>query len=227
MSLATAQLSDCLPKMLTKSISEESFPSALLEDTDEVDFFDEKIVKDTKNEITKIREELEAVKVQVKTPPPSPELKIKPDWLDNQLSDHSTLLKVLRDEVDESNLSSMTPSLTELEAALSDMLETEGQQENNEHHLHNDLLPLKSTEMSIEPKIVPLIVDEAPTIMVNIDLTNKHYEKVSNTVENNSIDTPEKPTRMYKISLNCSRTIPIPPRRRNRSSSGISNDRLI
>lgn len=66
----------------------------------------------------------ESLKIlETNTPPPSPEGKIKPEILDNE---HSTLLKNLKEEAAEgSNFSSMTPSLTELEVALSDMLEKE------------------------------------------------------------------------------------------------------
>ncbi|XP_017880469.1 uncharacterized protein LOC108625184 isoform X1 [Ceratina calcarata] len=106
---------------LIKTISEESLPREMLEeDVDE--FFDEKHAKDEHN---KLRKSLDEWKTS--TPPPSPEPRIKPEIQD---SDHSTLLKVLKEEAaDGSNLSSMTPSLNELEAALSDMLEKEDSQE--------------------------------------------------------------------------------------------------
>lgn len=221
--------SDSSPRVLTRSISEESFPSALMEDPDEVDFFEDKVVKDTKNEITKIREELEAVKNEVKTPPSSPEPKIKPEL---QSNDHSTLLKVLRDEADDSNLSSMTPSLTELEAALSDMLEKQDEHLDVPDEIPKDTLE-RSFEIPIEPKIIPLIVEEPPPEMVNIDLTNgtviNGFEKINKS--NRDIDSPPKPSRLHRIILNPSPEtrdhIPTPPKRRNRSSSGAPNDRLI
>ncbi|XP_011315067.1 synaptotagmin-like protein 2 isoform X2 [Fopius arisanus] len=223
--------SDSSPRVLTRSISEESFPSALMEDPDEIDFFEDKVVKDTKNEITKIREELEAVKNEVKTPPSSPEPKIKPEL---QSNDHSTLLKVLRDEADDSNLSSMTPSLTELSAALSDMLEKQDEHlEVHEQPLEYKHIPEKSIEIPIEPKIIPLIVEETPPEMVNIDLTNGNaingFEKINKT--NHDIESPPKPSRLHRIiqtpSPESPDNIPTPPRRRNRSSSGALNDRLI
>nr|XP_031846745.1 uncharacterized protein LOC116433123 [Nomia melanderi]XP_031846746.1 uncharacterized protein LOC116433123 [Nomia melanderi]XP_031846747.1 uncharacterized protein LOC116433123 [Nomia melanderi] len=110
------------PSSLIRTISEESLPREMLEQQEMEDFFDEKLVKDAHN---KLRKNLDDQKT--KTPPPSPEPRAKPEVLD---ADHSTLLKVLKDEAaEESNLSSMTPSLTELEAALSDMLEKEETQE--------------------------------------------------------------------------------------------------
>nr|XP_033340112.1 uncharacterized protein LOC117228453 [Megalopta genalis] len=109
------------PASLIRTISEESLPREMLEQQELEDFFDEKLAKDTHN---KLRKNLDRTTI---TPPPSPEPRIKPELLEN---DHSTLLKVLKDETaEESNLSSMTPSLTELEAALSDMLEKEEPQE--------------------------------------------------------------------------------------------------
>ncbi|XP_063986684.1 uncharacterized protein LOC135167431 [Diachasmimorpha longicaudata] len=229
--LTSLSQSDSSPRVLTRSISEESFPSALMEDPDEVDFFEDKVVKDTRNEITKIREELEAVKNEVKTPPSSPEPKIKPEL---QSNDHSTLLKVLRDEADDSNLSSMTPSLTELEAALSDMLEKQDEQlETPENRPEDKQISEKPLEIPIEPKIIPLIVEETPPEMVSIDLTNgtaiNGFEKINKS--NHDIESPPKPSRLHRIIQNPSpetpHNVPTPPRRRNRSSSGALNDRLI
>ncbi|KZC08398.1 hypothetical protein WN55_09302 [Dufourea novaeangliae] len=106
------------PASLIRTISEESLPREMLEQQVMEEFFDEKLAKDTHNKLRKCLDDH-----MTKTPPPSPEPRIKPEILDN---DHSTLLKVLKDDAaDESNVSSMTPSLTELEAALSDMLEQE------------------------------------------------------------------------------------------------------
>jgi len=137
---------------LIRTISEESLPQEMLEGVDEeiVDFFDEKLAKDTTNKLKK-----DCQDQRVKTPPPSPEPKIKAQILDN---DHSTLLKVLNDEAaDESNLSSMTPSLTELEAALSDMLEKEDQP-NEIMKRENTSKECKQTpvEKLLEPEIVPV-----------------------------------------------------------------------
>lgn len=254
--LSAAQLSqtDSSPKNLTRSISEESFPSVLMEDTD--DFFDEKIVKDTKNEITKIREELEAVKNEVKTPPSTPEPIIKPQF---QTNDHSILLKVLRDESNESNLSSMTPSLNELEVALSDMLEKtdelEIQEFDNSHNDDNNSINDKDNnllEKPIEPKIVKIIKNEDnKTELVDIDLNNdttivNGFKKTTTTAtkirsldRNEQLNPPEKPSRLLRISLDSlinTENIPTPPKRRNRSALGFKensspepyhNDRLI
>ncbi|XP_014484964.1 PREDICTED: uncharacterized protein LOC106749744 [Dinoponera quadriceps] len=139
---------------LIRTISEESLPQEMLEGVDEeiVDFFDEKLAKDTSNKLKK-----DCQDQRVKTPPPSPEPKIKAQILDN---DHTTLLKVLNDEAAEgSNLSSMTPSLTELEAALSDMLEKEDQpDEVTKRQEKADGKPaLNLVEKLLEPKIVPSV----------------------------------------------------------------------
>lgn len=107
---------------LIRTISEESLPREMLEEEQLDDFFDAKLAKNVHNNLRKSLDDW-----KTNTPPPSPEPKIKSDILD---ADHSTLLKVLKEEIaEESNLSSMTPSLTELEAALSDMLEKEDSQE--------------------------------------------------------------------------------------------------
>ncbi|CAL7939922.1 unnamed protein product [Xylocopa violacea] len=107
---------------LIRTISEESLPREMMEEQELDNYFDEKHVKDVHNKLKQSMDDWKTV-----TPPPSPEPRIKPEIQD---SDHSTLLKVLKDEAAEgSNLSSMTPSLTELEAALSDMLEKEDSQE--------------------------------------------------------------------------------------------------
>lgn len=140
----------------------------MLEGVDEeiIDFFDEKLAKDTTNESKKDCQEQ-----RMKTPPPSPEPRIKAQIVDN---DHSTLLKVLNDEAaDGSNLSSMTPSLTELEAALSDMLEKEDQPDEIAKRENTNLRDLKQTEpveKLLEPKIVPVDKHNA----VNRNMSDQH-----------------------------------------------------
>lgn len=139
----------------------------MLEGVDEeiIDFFDEKQTKDTTNELKKDCQEQ-----RMKTPPPSPEPKIKAQILDN---DHSNLLKVLNDEAaDGSNLSSMTPSLTELEAALSDMLEKEDQPDEiaKREYTNGDSKQVDSTEKLLEPKIIPVDRHNA----VNRDMPDQH-----------------------------------------------------
>jgi len=125
---------------LIRTISEESLPREMLEGVDEevvVDFFDEGLLREARDGYPDQR---------ARTPPPSPEPKIKARILSN---DHSSLLKVLNDEAaaDDSNLSSMTPSLTELEVALSDMLEKEDQPE--------EKAKSGSAEELFEARIVP------------------------------------------------------------------------
>ncbi|KAL6442889.1 hypothetical protein ACFW04_002737 [Cataglyphis niger] len=149
---------------LIRTISEESLPQEMLEGVDEeiIDFFDEKQTKDTTNELKKEQ--------RMKTPPPSPEPKIKAQILDN---DHSNLLRVLNDEAaNESNLSSMTPSLTELEAALSDMLEKEDQPDEiaKRENTNGDSKQVDSTEKLLEPKIIPIDRHNA----VNRDMPDQH-----------------------------------------------------
>jgi hypothetical protein len=124
---------------LIRTISEESLPREMLEGVDEevvVNFFDEGLLREARDGSPDQR---------ARTPPPSPEPKIKARILSN---DHSSLLKVLNDEAaaDDSNLSSMTPSLTELEVALSDMLEKEDQPEENAK---------RGAEEFFEARIVP------------------------------------------------------------------------
>ncbi|KAG8038026.1 hypothetical protein G9C98_006351 [Cotesia typhae] len=96
---------------VTKSISEESLPSALMED-DDLNLFEDNTKDPVKNEITKIREELEAVTNEIKTPPRSP-----------QLAKNSTKLRLSEVYKDKENINSMTPSLSEFEATLSELLE--------------------------------------------------------------------------------------------------------
>lgn len=144
-------------KLVGRTISEESLPQEMLEN--EVDFFEDKrpielVEENKKNEVKKVSVEL-MKSDDTKTPPPSPEPKIKPEIFDN---DHSTLLKVLRDEAEESNLSSMTPSLTELEAALSDMLDREEDQSLREESLGKLQQENRSGEKPLEQPIEPKIV---------------------------------------------------------------------
>lgn len=150
---------------LIRTISEESLPREMLEGADEeiIDFFDEKLAKDTTNELKR-----DCQQQRTKTPPPSPEPKIKAQILDN---DHSTLLKVLNDEAaDGSNLSSMTPSLTELEAALSDMLEKEDQPDEAAKRENGDFKQVESMERLLEPKIIPVDKHNA----VSGDMPDQH-----------------------------------------------------
>lgn len=164
---------------LIRTISEESLPREMLEVDGEamVDFFDqeEASAKDGRSD-------------QPRTP--SPEPRIKAQILDN---DHSSLLKVLNDEAaaaaaaaaDGSNLSSMTPSLTELEVALSDMLEKEDQPEDQSARRENadeDRERCAVTlERLLEPRIVPEkrdAIDDRPTTLNDGDETD-HRSSVS------------------------------------------------
>ncbi|XP_033223776.1 uncharacterized protein LOC117177290 isoform X2 [Belonocnema kinseyi] len=175
---------DLQQSQIHRTISEESLPREMLEAVDsdldradddrEDDFFEEKIVKNVLNNITKDSSDTSGIKEFLKTPPQSPEPKIMAEILGN---DHSTLLKVLQEEAAtaaESNLSSMTPSLTELEVALSDMLEKRDEQEDledpfngedslsredslekTEEDLRSKSTEPRSPEKLIEPCIVP------------------------------------------------------------------------
>ena len=144
---------------LIRTISEESLPREMLEEQELDDFFDEKLAKDVHNNLKKSLDDW-----KTKTPPPSPEPKAKPGNTD---SDHSILLKVLKEETaEESNLSSMTPSLTELEAALSDMLEKEDSQEGSKDEtkssLTNEQLIVKKVELEARSSSDSRISDENP-----------------------------------------------------------------
>lgn len=135
--------------VLVRTISEESLPHEMLEVQRMDEFFDEKFAKDAHNQLKKSLDER-----NTKTPPPSPELRIKPEALD---PDHSSLLKVLKEEAaEESNLSSMTPSLTELEAALSDMLEKEEPQDGAKDEVKMNGSKEGALEKLTEPEIVPV-----------------------------------------------------------------------
>ncbi|XP_032663602.1 uncharacterized protein LOC116840675 [Odontomachus brunneus] len=178
---------------LIRTISEESLPREMLEGVDDeeiVDFFDEKLVKDTTNKLKK-----DCQDQRVKTPPPSPEPKIKAQILDN---DHSTLLKVLNDEAAEgSNLSSMTPSLTELEAALSDMLEKEDQpDEITKREGNADGKPaLSPVEKLLEPEIVPVEKRNA----IDTPVMDQHRSASDDDI---LVDrTPEHKTDRLSVSL--------------------------
>ncbi|XP_018338064.1 PREDICTED: uncharacterized protein LOC108746052 [Trachymyrmex septentrionalis] len=187
---------------LIRTISEESLPQEMLEEVDEeiVDFFDEKLAKDATNKLKKDYQDQ-----RIKTPPPSPEPKIKAQILDN---DHSTLLKVLNDEVgNESNLSSMTPSLTELEVALSDMLEKEDQSDEiTKRESTNEECKQTPVEKLLEPEIVPVekhnVIDRNVSDQCSIndgilvDSTSEHKtDRLSVSLEQplgDSISTPKK-----------------------------------
>lgn len=136
----------CHATKLIRTISEESLPREMLEEQELDDLYDEKLAKNVRNNLKKNLDDW-----KTSTPPPSPEMRIKSDAVD---SDHSTLLKILKEEAAEgSNLSSMTPSLTELEAALSDMLEKEdsqeGSKEDNKFNVTNEQA-LKQLEPQIQ-----------------------------------------------------------------------------
>lgn len=187
--------SDITSKLI-RTISEESLPREMLEGVDDeeiVDFFDEKLVKDTTNKLKK-----DCQDQRVKTPPPSPEPKIKAQILDN---DHSTLLKVLNDEAAEgSNFSSMTPSLTELEAALSDMLEKEDQPDEiikrEGSQASADGKPaLSPVEKLLEPQIVPVEKCNA----IDTAVMDQHRSASDDDILVGS--TPEHKTDRLSVSL--------------------------
>ncbi|XP_046735269.1 cell surface glycoprotein 1-like isoform X2 [Diprion similis] len=106
-----------------------------------------------------------------KTPPPSPEPKIKVEIFDDDdlPGVRPTSLKISREDEGDSNLSSMTPSLTELEAALSDMLEKADLDEprpgiSDDDHVedsansnlrHFEVVGDSTDDKPVEPKILP------------------------------------------------------------------------
>jgi len=154
-----------LTSTLIRAISEESLPREMLEGVDDemvVDFFDEGLVREARDE------------QRARTPPPSPEPRIKARILSN---DHSGLLKVLNDEADDSNLSSMTPSLTELEVALSDMLEKEDQPEENAKRLFEArILPAEKHDAAFDDVMDRSTFVDAPP---NFDLERRTDQSVS------------------------------------------------
>ncbi|XP_043285850.1 uncharacterized protein [Venturia canescens] len=195
-----AMRSDSEVKLLGRTISEESLPQEMLEN--EVDFFEDKrpiesAEENQKKEDKKVSVESTRNGDDTKTPPPSPEPKIKPQIFDN---DHSTLLKVLRDEAEGSNLSSMTPSLTELEAALSDMLDREEDQpskgEPSEKVRPEAVAVEKPLESPIEPRIVPLDTEKeksdsgVPQSLKTILDAPENVPKTEKSTENPSEDPP-------------------------------------
>ncbi|KAK2581152.1 hypothetical protein KPH14_007961 [Odynerus spinipes] len=207
---------------IIRTISEESLPREMMDN--EKEFFDE----DRSPNLDK-----------TKTPPPSPESKIKPEILDNE---HSTLLKVLKEEAAEgSNFSSMTPSLTELEVALSDMLEkeqTDQQDITKEEHDQDSSNRSLSPGEPIEPKIVPVEKSEHPMSLGEILQPKKspiNQRKVSFcTWEEKTAFNEEEILKDYETSVEKSSAprrrslddsiveksedIPTPPRRRHRPS---------
>ncbi|CAK9803400.1 hypothetical protein ANTPLA_LOCUS3583 [Anthophora plagiata] len=161
----------CRTSDLIRTISEESLPREMLEEQELDKLFDEKLVKDVHNKLKKSLDDW-----KTNTPPPSPEPKIKSEILD---SDHSTLLKVLKEEAAaESNLSSMTPSLNELEAALSDMLEREESQDvtrdENKSGITNEKLEFQKHPDNSKDQIEGLrmddqnLVEQVPTCLKQI-----------------------------------------------------------
>ncbi|KAI4486038.1 hypothetical protein M0804_006527 [Polistes exclamans] len=132
---------------IIRTISKELLSREMLPDRN-TSFFDVDDEKDLKMK-------------KIQTPPPSPENKIKAEIVDNE---HSILLKVLKEEAaiaaEGSNFSSMTPSLTELEVALSDMLEKEQNDQQDiskvEHHPDDRSLSPAGGNEQIEPKIIPI-----------------------------------------------------------------------
>jgi len=175
---------------LIRTISEESLPPEMLEGVDEeiVDFFDEKLAKDTTNKLKKNCQDQ-----RMRTPPPSPEPKIKAQIVNN---DHSTLLKVLNDEAaDESNLSSMTPSLTELEVALSDMLEKEDQPDETTKRENSDGdCKQNPFQKLLEPHIIPVEKHSA----IDRSATDQHRSVNDDILVDR---TPEHKTHQLSVSL--------------------------
>ncbi|XP_031771438.1 histone H3.v1 [Apis florea] len=217
---------------LIRTISEESLPREMLEEPDD-DFFDEKLAKDARNNNMKKCLVDDWNGRSGGTPPPSPEPKIKPTVLD---PDHSTLFKILKEEAaEESNVSSMTPSLTELEAALSDMLEKEDSLEGGNRPGKEEPIP-----KILEPVIEELRTDEArkkgdekkqwttderktgrKVSFCSWEESIADRPPVSPREDNFSTDPPRKPNRSNKSTEeDFSDLVPTPPRRKNKSGLG-------
>lgn len=192
-------------------------PREMLEEPDD-DFFDEKLAKDARNNNMKKCLVDDWNGRSGGTPPPSPEPKIKPTVLD---PDHSTLFKILKEEAaEESNVSSMTPSLTELEAALSDMLEKEDSLEGGNRPGKEEPIP-----KILEPVIEELRTDERKTgrkvSFCSWEESIADRPPVSPREDNFSTDPPRKPNRSNKSTEeDFSDLVPTPPRRKNKSGLG-------
>ncbi|XP_046604453.1 uncharacterized protein LOC124297450 [Neodiprion virginianus] len=104
-----------------------------------------------------------------KTPPPSPEPKIRAEIFDNQglPGVRPTSLKISREDEGGSNLSSMTPSLTELEAALSDMLEKADLDEPRPGFSHDDHVEDSADSNLRHVEVVAKSTDEKPVASKN------------------------------------------------------------
>lgn len=194
---STALRSNSGLELVGRSISEESLPEEMIVDATRP-LEDDGPDEESNNKIEKPVALASIIEKSddTKTPPPSPEPKIKPDIFDN---DHSTLLKVLRDEAEESNLSSMTPSLTELEAALSDMLERDDDNQSppKSSEETETTLPIESApaeraiEAPIEPKIVQTDCEKDKHSRVSVSLKNILGGPEDRTRKNNSTVQPE------------------------------------
>ncbi|XP_057333317.1 uncharacterized protein LOC130672666 [Microplitis mediator] len=191
-------MSGSVENFVTKSISEESLPSALMEDADEINLFDDNNKEVVKNEITKIREELEAVTNEIKTPPRSPELK-------------KNITKLSIDENDcdydkENNINSMTPSLSEFEITLSDLLEKNSKFISLESELPSGKTVLHS--------IKSIDTDEVKELNDSDLISNSNSPQLIT-------DTPKKPNRIQTVGLT---SIPAPPRRKRRKKIKSESD---
>lgn len=213
---------------LIRTISEESLPREMLEEPD--DFFDEKLAKDARNNMKKCLDDWKTSG----TPPPSPEPRTKSAVLD---PDHSTLFKILREEAaEESNVSSMTPSLTELEAALSDMLEKEEPQEGgcraNNEQIPKILEPVieewsnkdrngagERSQFTTDERKATRVAGRKVSFCSWEESIAAAESRQSENEETFSTDIPpKKPNRSNKSSEeDFSDLVPTPPRRKNKS----------
>ncbi|KAI4485685.1 hypothetical protein M0802_012598 [Mischocyttarus mexicanus] len=178
-SCETKELRQRETNKIIRTISEESLSREMLPDRRNTYFFEED------------EKDLKMKKIQ--TPPPSPENKIKAEIVENE---HSILLKVLKEEAalaaEGSNFSSMTPSLTELEVALSDMLEKEQNEQQDiskNEHSHSDDRSLSPGNERIEPKIIP------------IDKHSERRNEIVNPVSLGDILKKNSPKSQRKVSF--------------------------
>ncbi|KAF7387212.1 hypothetical protein HZH68_012889 [Vespula germanica] len=217
MSCETKELRPRDTSKIISTISEESLSSETLIDKD-------KFIED---------EERDLKMKKMKTPPPSPENKIKSDNNDNE---HSVLLKVLKEEAaDGSNFSSMTPSLTELEVALSDISLSPSKNEEIETTLItiekknckerlsvslDDILKPKISSNNNRRKVSFCAWEEKGSYEQEETIVNK-YECTKNEKSHSS--NLQRTSQEDSIEIEKSEDTPTPPRRRHRPScpSGI------
>ncbi|XP_011495361.1 PREDICTED: altered inheritance of mitochondria protein 21-like isoform X1 [Ceratosolen solmsi marchali] len=121
------------------------------------------------------------------------------------------------------NPTSMTPSLMELEVALTDMLEKKDERE-------REAAEDKSSDKLPVPQIAALknVEESEPSKIRLIDFPRADRTNPFNDFKSDDHEPPEKPSRLHRISLmeepviEESQLVPTPPRRRHRSKSNLN-----